>query len=66
MEADISYLTGSFGWDAALQFIQTPQGHHGCLRLAHGTQSSGTGFDQLNVRLVAGEVNRIQPPIKRK
>lgn len=66
VEADISYLTGGFGWDAAYNFIQTPQGTMDASGWLTVRNHSGTGFDQLNVRLVAGEVNRIQPPYQAK
>ncbi len=72
IDADLSYLTGGFGWDAAYNFIQKTNS----TQKNNGTQKndtmeasgwltvrnhSGTGFDNLNIRLVAGDVNRVQP-----
>lgn len=58
--AGLSYLTQGFGWNAAYNFVQTTDTELTGAGWLTITNSSGKDFSQSQLKLVAGDVNKIQ------
>jgi hypothetical protein len=62
VEAELGYVTNGMGWQAAYNFIAPEKGDQvdivGWITVVNNT---GKRFDEANVKLMAGDVNRVQP-----
>lgn len=62
-DAEISYITGGFTWEADYNLVSPEQGDDldliGWVTIKN---QSGKTFENANIKLMAGEVNRVQPP----
>jgi hypothetical protein len=63
LEAELGYITGGMSWQAAYNLVAPEKGDQvdivGWVSLRNDT---GKRFDQAAVKLMAGDVNRVQPP----
>lgn len=61
LNAQLSYITGGFGWEATYNVVAPEKGEtvslNGWVTLKN---QSGTGFTDANIKLVAGDVNVVQ------
>ncbi|MBB5351292.1 hypothetical protein HNR46_001528 [Haloferula luteola] len=64
-DAQLSYLTGGFTWEADYNLVAPEKGESvtlaGWITLSN---HSGTGFDQAKVKLVAGDVNVMESDVR--
>ena len=62
VEAELGYVTNGMGWQAAYNFIAPEKGDQvdivGWITVVNNT---GKRFDEANIKLMAGDVNRVQP-----
>lgn len=66
LDAELGYITGGFSWQAAYNFIAPEKGETldvvGWVTVAN---QSGQTFTDASIKLMAGEVNRVEPPQRR-
>ncbi len=67
VEAELGYITGGFSWQAAYNFVAPEKGDTldviGWVTIAN---ESGQTFKDAAIKLMAGDVHRIQPPQRRE
>ncbi len=65
-EAELGYVTGGLNWQAAYNLVAPEKGDTlDIVGWVTVTNESGKAFDQAAVKLMAGDVNRVQPPVAR-
>lgn len=63
VDAELGYVTGGFGWESAYNFIAPEKGDMiDIVGWVTVSNTSGQGFDNATIKLMAGDVNRVQPP----
>jgi hypothetical protein len=61
-DAQLSYLSSGFSWEADYNFVAPEKGETAALTgWVTVNNQSGTGFNQAKVKLVAGDVNIVKP-----
>jgi hypothetical protein len=61
-DAELGYVTGGFGWQAAYNFIAPEKGDQiDIVGWVTVSNTSGQSFNDATVKLMAGDVNRVQP-----
>ena len=67
LEAELGYVTGGFGWEASYNFIAPERGDTidiaGWVTVSN---HSGQTFTDAAIKLMAGDVQKIQPPAPRQ
>jgi hypothetical protein len=62
LEAELGYITGGFNWESAYNFIAPEKGDTlDVVGWVTVTNNSGQTFTNAAVKLMAGDVNRVQP-----
>ncbi len=62
LEAELGYVTGGFDWQAAYNFIAPEKGDQiDIVGWVTVSNTSGQSFNDATVKLMAGDVNRVQP-----
>ena len=62
VDAELGYVTGGFGWQAAYNFIAPEKGNQiDIVGWVTVSNTSGQSFNDATVKLMAGDVNRVQP-----
>jgi hypothetical protein len=62
-QAEITYLTGGIGWQATYALLLAPDGKHLDLNSWVTVDNhSGATYKDARLKLIAGAVNRVQPP----
>jgi hypothetical protein len=63
LDAELGYVTGGMSWQAAYNFVAPEKGDQvdivGWVTVVNNT---GKRFDEATIKLMAGDVNRVQPP----
>lgn len=64
LEAELGYVTGGMSWQAAYNFVAPEEGDQvdivGWVTVVNNT---GKRFDEATIKLMAGDVNRVQPEV---
>lgn len=62
-DAEVGYVTGGFSWEADYNLVSPEKGDNldfiGWITIKN---QSGKTFEDANIKLMAGDVNRVQPP----
>ncbi len=65
-DAEVGYVTGGFEWSASYNFVSPEKGDLvdfvGWITMKN---NSGKTFENAKIKLMAGDVNKIQPPVQR-
>ncbi len=63
-DAEVGYITGGFDWSASYNLVSPEKGDY-CDLVGWITMNNNSGktFDNAKIKLLAGDVNKIQPPI---
>ncbi len=62
LDAELGYVTGGFGWQAAYNFIAPEKGDAiDIVGWVTVSNTSGQTFNEATVKLMAGDVNKVQP-----
>jgi len=62
LDAELAYVTGGFSWQASYNLVQPEKGDIvDLVGWVTMTNNSGTTFKEAKVKLMAGDVNKIQP-----
>lgn len=65
-EAELGYVTGGLSWQAAYNLVAPEKGDTlDIVGWVTVSNQSGKAFEQAAVKLMAGDVNRVQPPMAR-
>ena len=63
LDAEISYITGGFTWEASYNLVSPEKGDDvDMLGWVTMDNQSGKTFENAKIKLMAGDVNKIQPP----
>ena len=66
-EAELSYITGGMSWHAAYNLVAPEKGNQlDIVGWVTVNNQSGKPFENAAVKLLAGDVNRVQPPALRR
>ena len=62
-DAEVGYVTGGFDWSASYNLVSPEKGDY-CDLVGWITMNNNSGktFDNAKIKLLAGDVNKIQPP----
>ena len=62
-DAEVGYVTGGFDWSASYNLVSPEKGDY-CDLVGWITMNNNSGktFDNAKIKLMAGDVNKIQPP----
>ena len=67
LEAELGYITGGMSWQAAYNLVAPEKGNTvdvvGWVTVGNHT---GKQFDNASIKLMAGDVHRVQPPVMRR
>jgi len=67
VDAEIGYITGGFSWEAAYNLVAPEKGDMvDCSGWITMNNHSGTTFRDARIKLMAGDVNKIQPAQRRE
>src|SRR6202035_365961 len=61
VDAELAYVSGGFDWNADYNMVQTDSSALDIIGWVTMVNSSGKEFENARVKLMAGDVNKIQP-----
>jgi hypothetical protein len=65
MDAELAYISGGFNWNADYNLVQGDSSALDIIGWVTMENRSGKEFENASVKLMAGDVNKIQPPTQR-
>ena len=66
-ESELGYITGGLSWQAAYNLVAPEKGDTlDIVGWVTVNNSSGKAFENASMKLMAGDVNRVQPPMQRR